>query len=282
MTSLTLRAVVFLSLAVGALAQDAAEIMRRSVERDQNNFARAKDYTYLQRVEERNLDSKGRVKSKEVETFDVTILDGRPYKRLVAKDDRPLSGEEGRKAQEKFDKVLRERQEESAGRRAKREADAGKERREGRRFLAEIPQAFRFRLVGEQEIDGHAAWVIEAEPRPEYKPRARNASILKKFRGKLWIDKAQYDWLRVEAETTGTVSFGWMLARLAKGTRVEFQQMRVNDEVWLPRSVHVRFDARLALLKRINQDVDITFWNYRKFRTDSRVLAVGTGDKPSN
>lgn len=34
-------------------------------------------------------------------------------------------------------------------------------------------------------------------------------------------------------------------------------------------------DARLALLKEFNLDVDITDRNYKKFRTDTRIVPLG-------
>ncbi len=53
------------SLAAGAafvFAEDAREIVRRSVELDQANWLRMRDYTWIARETERALDSKGQVK----------------------------------------------------------------------------------------------------------------------------------------------------------------------------------------------------------------------------
>jgi hypothetical protein len=256
--------------------QDPLEIVRRSVERDQDSFANAKDYTYLERVRRQQLDSGGHVKDTDTKTFDVTMIEGEPYRRQIEKDDKPLPPNERRKSEEKFEKELRQRQSESASQRAKREAEAEKERREGREFLKEVPQAFSFRLDGEQHVDGHEVWVIHAEPRPDFQPHVKYAGMLKKFRGTLWIDKASYDWVRVEVEAIDTVSYGLLLARVAKGTHFEFSQQRINDQVWLPERIHIRMDARLGLVKRLNEDVDVSFKNYRKFQTDSRIVSTAT------
>jgi hypothetical protein len=45
----------------------------------------------------RYLDPQGRVKSQEVSIHDVMLLDGSPYRRLVARDGRPLPAAEERK-----------------------------------------------------------------------------------------------------------------------------------------------------------------------------------------
>ena len=93
-----------------------------------------------------------------------------------------------------------------------------------------------------------------------------------KIRGKIWIEKQGYEWVRVEAETTGTISFGWFLARLAPGAKLVFEQTRVNDEVWLPKREFLSGHGRIGLLKRVAEDDEITWRNYRKFRVDSKVM----------
>ena len=39
------------------------------------------------------------------------------------------------------------------------------------------------------------------------------------------------------------------MLRIPAGAKISFLQMRVNDEVWLPKTVHVRADAKVALMK---------------------------------
>jgi hypothetical protein len=254
------------------LAQDAGSIVRRSVERDRVNFERGRDYTFLERTTVREYDGRGRVKKVESETFDVLILGGRPYKRLTAKDDRPLSAAEAARAEATFEKEMRKRQTETEKQREARGAKDEKERREARAFLAEVPEAFDFRMAGEEMVDGLPVWVIDAEPRAGFKSKVKRGHLLSKFRGRIWIAQGDLQWVRVEAETVGTVSFGLFLARLGPGARLSFEQRRVNDEVWLPSRATTRLDARVALLKRFNAEVDVEWKQYRKFRADSRIV----------
>jgi hypothetical protein len=62
--------------------------------------------------------------------------------------------------------------------------------------------------------------------------------------------------------------------RIPAGAKISFSQMRVNDEVWLPQRVHVRADAKVALIKTIRADIDVAYSNYRKFRAESQVIDV--------
>jgi hypothetical protein len=257
-----------------AWTDDAREIVRRSVERDQFNAELAKDYTFIQREETRRLNAKNGVTKTESETFDVLIIEGRPYRRLIEKDGKPLSAREREKEEEKYDKTLRERKSESPQERRKRLEEVEKRRREGRAFLKEVPDAYTLKLVGEEQLEGRETWVIEAEPRPDYRPKSRRGGMLMKFRGKLWIAKDGYHWVRAEAEPVETVSFGLFLLRLYPGSKLEFQLMHVNNEVWMPRSIRVRVLSRLAILKRFQAEQDIDFRDYRKFQADSHVVSA--------
>ncbi|MGC4048312.1 MAG: hypothetical protein QM757_01160 [Paludibaculum sp.] len=256
-------------------AQDPSAIIRRSLERDRLNTARAKDYTYTQRAEKRDLDSKGKVKNTESDTFDVIMIGERPYSRKIAHNDRPLPEKEAARAQQEFDKELKKRQQENPEQRQKRMAEEEKRRAEGRAFLSEIPDAFQLTLVGTDSVDGHAAWIIDAQPRPGYKGKARRWELLTKFKGRIWVDQQEYQWVRVEAETIAPVSFGWVLARLDPGAKLTFRQARINSEVWLPVHALTHVDARLGLVKKMRADVELTWKDYRKFQTDSRVLPAG-------
>src|ERR1700683_2426007 len=83
--------------------QSAADIMKRSIDRDFDNFEQQKNYTYQEREQDRQFDAKGGVTKTETETSEILILGGRPYERVIAKNDKPLSEKDARKEQEKMD-----------------------------------------------------------------------------------------------------------------------------------------------------------------------------------
>jgi hypothetical protein len=250
------------------------EIVRRSVEVDLINFEVAKNYMFTVDTKTSKLDGKGGVRSVETETKDVFVLYGEPYSRITKKNGRALTDREERKEQEKLDKITREREKESPSQRAKRLAKYEKERQDEREFRREIPRAFDFKLVGSENVSGREAWILDATPKPSYRPKGMRAGILTKFKGRLWIDKALYTWVKVECESIDTVSFGLFLARLNKGAKLSFESTRVNDELWLPKRFSVFFDARLAVLKHERAQIDQVMSNYRKFQTESSIQIV--------
>jgi hypothetical protein len=269
---------ILLLLAAGhALAQpapvaaDARAIILRSAERDQNDLAARRNYTFLTTTEQRNLDAAGTVQKVESRTHEVLILYGRPYRRLIAKDGKPLPPDEDRKERGKMDKEISRREKESAKEKEKRTQEESRNLRQQREILREVADAFEFQVLGEEEVDGFATWVIQAEPLPGYRPRSKETKILPNFRGRLWITKDEYRWVRVDAEVVRRISIGLVLARLNPGTTVDFEQRRVHDEIWMPSQVHVRAVGRLALLKKFNAEVLVTYSDYRKFQSDSRI-----------
>jgi len=259
------------SLATGLAAEDAREIVRKSVDLDQANWLRMKDYTWVARSTERHFDSDGKVKSTEGSAWETVMLDGEPYRRILEHNGQPLPAAEQKKQQEKLDKSVAKLARETPEEKRRRLADYEARRRREREFLHEIPDAYDFRIVGEAQVDGHDAWVIAGTPKTGYRPKDRDAKSLLKIRGKLWVDKSNYQWVRLEAETTETIAFGLFLARLNPGAKLVFEQSHMADDLWLPKRIYMKGAGRLALIKRIAMEQEITWSNYRKFQVDSKI-----------
>lgn len=251
---------------------DPREIVRRSVEIDHRNWEKAQSYTCQQREVIKHLGKRGEVKSTEIKTFDINFYYGHEYSRLVQKDDKPLSEQEQKKEDEKLEKFLAKYRNESQHDREKRLAKEKKEREEGRAFLRDVVNAYDFRIAGEENVDGAETWVIEATPRKDFHPTQPHADMLAKIKGTLWIEKKGYNWVKAEAEATDTISFGLFLFRIHPGSRFKFEQVHLNEEVWLFRRLNINGSARVALLKNEAVDQEEVFSNFRKFSTAVRIL----------
>jgi hypothetical protein len=260
----------------GALSQEQMrQLFRVVADKDIENEKHQRDYTYLDREVEHKLDGKGQIKSREVKTYEILEIYGTPVQRLIEKDDKPLDAKEAAKEEEKIQKIIDKRKNESEDARKKREQKELKEREDGRKFVREVADAYDFRLVGTEDVGGRAAWVIDGEPRPGFEPHMKEGKFLSKFHGRVWIDKGDLQLARMDIEAIDTVSVGWVLARIHKGTRVMLEQTRVNDEVWLPRHVTFKLDARVALFKGFNLDGEQDYRDYKKFRTSSKIVGMG-------
>jgi hypothetical protein len=244
-------------------------------DKDLQNQKQARDYTYIAREVENKLNGKGETQSTEVKTYEVLEIYGEPVQRLIAKNDKPLDPKQAAKEEEKIQKIIDKRKNESESDRQKREQKQEKEREDGRKFVREVADAYNFTLRGTELVGGREAWVFQGEPRPGFEPHMKESKFLSKFHGRVWIDKSDLQMAKLDVEAIDNVAVGWVLARIHKGTRFMIEQTRVNDEVWLPRYLTFKVEARIALLKGFKMDGEETFRDYKKFRTSSKIVGMG-------
>jgi len=260
----------------GALSQEQMRELTRVVAQNyRDNYKKERDYTYIDREVTNKLDGKGQIKSTETKTYEVMKLYGEPVARLIQKDDKPLNEKDAAKEEERIQKLAEKRKNESEEEQKKRLAEKEKARQKGREFVSEVADAYNFHLVGSETLNGRDTWVIDGEPRPDFHAHLREAEALSKFHGRLWIDKSEMQLAKMDIEAIDTASFGWVLVRLHKGTRVVYEQTRVNDEVWLPQHYEAKVDARIALFKSDNEQDSGTFRDYKKFRTSAKIVGMG-------
>lgn len=246
-----------------------------AAQNDVENDKKLRDYTYFERQQMRRVDGKGQVKSSETKTYDVMEIYGERVQKLVSSDDKPLSAKDAKKEDGKIQKLIDQRKSESEGEREKRLQKEEKEREEDRQFVLEAANAYNFRFVGVESLDGRENYVIDADPKPGYQAHRKEAKILSKFRFRAWIDKDEIEWRKLDLECIDTVSLGVFLFRMHKGSRAVVEQTRVNDGAWLQRHVTAQVDFRLALLKNFDVDVDITDRDYKKFGSDTTIIPLG-------
>jgi hypothetical protein len=255
-------------------ADQIKDLIRQAAEKDMENDKKQRDYTYSERVEEHKLDRKGERKSTEIRVYDVLEIYGEEVRRLVSKDDKPLSEKDANKEEEKIQKLIDKRKDESDSNREKRLKKEEKEREQDREFVKEVADAYNFKLVGTETLEGRETYVIDAEPRNGFESHTREGKILPKFKFRLWLDRNEDQWVKLEAVCIDTVSVGLALLRVHKGSRILIETTRVNDEVWLPRHITVHFDAKLALLKNIDIDQDVSYKDYKKFHAQTKIVGM--------
>src|SRR6266481_9489688 len=84
--------------ASGSLSQaQMQQLFRVVADKDVENNKRQRDYTYIERDVQNNLDGKGQVKSTETKTYEVMEIYGEQINRLIQKDDKPLSEKDAAK-----------------------------------------------------------------------------------------------------------------------------------------------------------------------------------------
>jgi len=259
-----------LTLWAAVPAPNVQEIIERSVRAIEADWSQAPNYSFV----ERDVESKKRG-NPTVKTNRVLMIDGSPYNRLIAVDDQPLPP--GGEAEEDrlVGRAIEKRQHESDGERDRRLEKYQKERRHNAALLRGMVDAFEFRLVGDEIMNGHDCWVLEANPKPGYQPTNRETKVLTGMTGRLWIDKRDNQWVKVQAEVVKPVAFFGFLAKVGKGTRFLLEQEPVAAGLWLPKHFSMQVNASALGFNQDSTDDE----TYSDYRPASRALAQARTQK---
>lgn len=247
--------------------EDPKDLVKRALNAYMADDA-AQQYSYVQRDDVRIMDGSGKLKRHELKTFDVSLISGSPYKRLVKRDDHPLSPEEEKQQADALQWNIEQRRKESPEQRKARIAEYERKRQERRGDMEEVPNAFNFKLVGEDVLDGVPAWVVEGAPKPGYKAQCKSAAYFSKLQGRIWISKGDNHVMKIDAVTLDPISIGAFVLRIAQGGHIGIEFAHVN-EAWLPKHVSVTGSAKLLFIKGYGLDADYTFSNYRNLAQQS-------------
>jgi hypothetical protein len=206
---------------------DVQELVRRATNVMHADWAAAPDFAFIQRDV---ATSKGITTSK---THQVFIISGSDYYMPVAINDEALPPDQQTLELQKLRQEVVRRSQETPQQAQRRSERYHKMREQNGILLNEFTKAFDFAFAGEETIDGHATYVLDAKPRPAYHPPNRTARILTGMRGQLWIDQESFHWVKAEAEVVRPVSIFGLFARALTGTRMNLEMMSVTDSVWL-------------------------------------------------
>ncbi|HTW67287.1 MAG TPA: hypothetical protein VME17_21855 [Bryobacteraceae bacterium] len=250
-----------------AAAPNPDEIVRRSVEAIQSDWAQAPKYSYV----ERDVVTKHR-SVRTSKTYRVLMIDGSPYNVVTALNDEPLTTGQKAAEQWKLQMEIQKRQTESDRERRRRIAKYNKEQQHDHQMLQEMMQAFQFHMAGEAQVNGHFCWILDTKPNPEYDPSDHEGRVLKGMQGRLWIDKASNQWVRVRAQVVKPVSFFGFLAKVGPGTEFQLEQEPVGDNVWMPVRFNVRVNATALGFFDENSTESDTYQDYRPMPQASALL----------
>lgn len=239
------------------------DLVKRSAANTERNWKSAPEFVFAERDLVEKLGSGGEVKNRSVKTYEAMVLDGSDYDRLIAINDKPLSPAQQKEEDRKLAAERSRRTHESPSQRRKRIAKYQRERQQDHAMMQEMVNAFNYRLVGEDTVNGRSCWVLEATPKSGYVPKNRDSKVLTGMRGKLWIDKQDVQWAKVEAEVTRPVSF-YAVAKVTPGTRFFLEQKPVGGGIWQPSHFRVRVNSSILGVFSHNSLDDETYTNYRR------------------
>lgn len=250
---------------------DALEIIKKSVAVHAADWKAQPEYSYRERDGKSKIDSSGQVRIEQSRTYEVMMIEGSPYNRVVAINDEALPRAQEQQEQNKLNREIKRRQHESPSERSARVSKYQNERSDEHLLMQQLVAAFDFRLAREERLNGIECYVFDASPKPSYHPPVDKARVLKAMKGQLWVEKNEYHWAKVEAEVTQPVEFALFLARVKPGTKFELDQAPVGN-IWLPKRFVQSINATVLGLygMRSMEEEDYSEYQRAAGRTESR------------
>ncbi|HEV7889334.1 MAG TPA: hypothetical protein VGP08_01785 [Pyrinomonadaceae bacterium] len=268
---------------------DIPALLRDLSKNQEEDDKRINDYTFTQKVTEREVDDKGQLKTEKVSVFEVyPIADYGWVQKLVVENGVPLPperaakeekrvAEELEKAEREAPKLKQKREQKRAERRAKRRAKSGdKSKADGSEEddddveISTFLRACEFFSPRRERFRERDVIVFDFRPRAGFKPSNTGETIVSKLSGVIWIDPAERHVMRLEARLVDSFKMGGgLVASIKPGSAFIFEQTRLPEGVWLPRFSQVNASARVFLFKGMSINETREFDDFKRFSTKS-------------
>jgi hypothetical protein len=183
----------------------------------------------------------------------------RTWRRLVAVDGQPLTGEEQRARDDRHRRDLSKRQ---------RERERAEEQEKDRERLDDVFRVFDIQVAGEEVVDGRRLLAVTLTPRRDAETRTREGEHMKKLRGRAWVHEPDAQLARLDVEFIEDVTVGWgVIGRVHKGSRATYRRAPLPDGTWVPVEARFAGTGRTLLFRPF----DIETW---AFYTDYQRLSA--------
>jgi hypothetical protein len=263
---------------------DVAALLRE-VERNQDEIERhVSEYAFTQTETDREITSKGELKKETVKVYEVYPLPNRePVQKLISENGVPLSPEraakEDRRVQEEFQKAEREKDEDEK-KVARRRAEREKKENEGTE-ISPFLRVCEFVSPRREILEGRETIVFDFRPRPGFRPKNREESLIAKLIGVVWIDPVDKQVIRLEARLAeGFKMAGGLLVSLKPGAALVIEQTRMDQGVWLPRFAQVNLSVKVLLFGGGDYNKTIKWSDYKHFSGDVKDYKIDVPAKP--
>src|ERR1043166_7352560 len=268
---------------------DIPALLRELAKNQDEDDKRINDYTFTQKLTERELNDRGELKKETVKVYGVyPVADYGWVRKLVSENGTPLPPERAAKEEKRVGEELEK---------AVREAPKMKEKRE--RARAEMRKKQRAKGGGKgggdadgeagddveistflraaecvsprrERLGGHDVIVFDFRPRAGFKPSTQAETIVTKLSGVVWVDPAERQVVRLEARLVDSFKVGGgLVASLKSGSAFVFEQTQLPDGVWLPRFAQINLSARVLLFAGVSVNQTEEDSDYKRFSAKS-------------
>lgn len=213
------------------------------------------------------LDRDGNVSRTETGRRRHYALEGYLYSEAIERDGKPLDEDAARDERERKAEFIRE---------ARRHAARG-ERYEPEEmsvdFDGELMERYDVKVVGTEDVRGHACWVLAFEPREGRLPdRRRMDKALNRSTGRIWIAQEDYGVARVDFTMQRPFRWLWGLVGTLRFASGQFDFQRLEPNLWMPAVSRIEFDVRVLFgIKSIRRRIRTEWLEHRPAGTSAAV-----------
>jgi hypothetical protein len=217
----------------------ASEVTRRMIERAETvaRAERGPQYMYEKRSRLERLDAAGQPISSEQKIYQVTLIGGLPFNRLIKVEGRELTAEELRREEAREERFRQ------------RFVSADRKKMVARKEALVTPELldrYEFTVKERVVVSNRPTLVLTFKPRKGALPSETfKDKLLSRMAGTLWVDEADADTARVMASMVEPVSLGW-LGWLGSLSRFELslERQRMPDGAWINNKMALLIQCR--------------------------------------
>ncbi len=232
------------------------EYVRGLVSRQRHREEALDRYTYDVDEMEEELDGKGLVRKTETRRYEVFHIKGRPVRKQVALNGRPLAGaaaqKEERRVKEKVDDILDDR--------------TARELPEVR--LSQVLARYDFKTVGREEIGGRATLVFAFAPVPGKRDLEADF-VLRRLAGRIWVDEEEQELVRAEMRNTDKIKLALGLGASVSSLDMSLGFRKIEDGVWLPSRIVFGASGRKFIFVAFKVRTTALYARYRRFEAET-------------
>lgn len=211
-------------------------------------------FTWREEQEQVHSDGKGGWKPVFKKTFDVIMLEGDTYRKLVLLDGKSLDAKTEKKVQADLAKTREERKKQQKSSLLRKRMSVGD--------TEQLLKLFDNKLLGEEVVEGRATWKVESEPKVGMTAVTPAEKSAMSSRRTTWFDKeAGVPVKRIDLTIRANNSF-------QPGTEVEMTFAPVRDQ-WLITSLVARFDVKFAAVIRVRGEDRHRMLDYKRFEVET-------------
>jgi hypothetical protein len=216
------------------------EIIRKAVARAES-MAEANaqpSYRYTKRTVTDELDTAGNLREHTEKLFDV-VSDGQQMKiKLVQFNGRAPSAADLKKEEQQQETERKKIAESKAG---------GKSKAHGNFFTAELISRYEFKLEGQREINGRAAYYLSFKPKANLPINKIADRFLNQVAGKVWIDVEEFEIARAQVGLQTEVTLWAGIIGTLRRCDFTLERIRLPDGAWFASSTHGIIEGRKVL-----------------------------------